>query len=169
MPTTPSHWAVIRSEAQREHVAEKFLQAAKFETYYPRVEIAGRRRPSSLFPSYLFCRLNGVWREARWTVGVLGIIMSADGPARIGDEIVDAIKAREDADGLIRLRQPEPPSFRRGDRVRITSGPLVDRLGIFEHMSGAERVAILLSLLGRTVTVRLAAADIEGVRGSARS
>jgi transcription antitermination factor NusG len=170
MPTTPSYWGVIRSEPQREHVAERFLQLAKFEVYYPCIAVAGRKRPAPLFPSYLFARFNGVWHEARRTPGVLALVMSDGQPARIADEIVESIKMRQDSDGLIRLRQPEPPSFRRGDAVRITKGPLADRLGIFEHMSGAERVAVLLSLLGRTVTVRLPSSDIEevGVRGSAR-
>jgi transcriptional antiterminator RfaH len=171
MPTTPSHWGVIRSEPQREHIAERFLQLAKFEVYYPRMAVAGRKRPAPLFPSYLFARFNGAWHEARRTPGVLTLVMSDGQPARIDDTIIESIKMRQDIDGLIRLAQlpPQKPSFKRGDRVRVIAGPFEHHLGIFEHMTGAERVAVLLSLLGRTVTVRLAAADIEGVRGGARS
>jgi transcription antitermination factor NusG len=100
--------------------------------------------------------------------------MSDGQPAHIDDVIIESLKMRQDIDGLIRLAQPQPlqkPSFKRGDRVRVIAGPFEHHLGIFEHMSGSERVAVLLSLLGRTVTVRLPCADIEEVRevrGSAR-
>ena len=42
-----------------------------------------------------------------------------------------------------------------GDKVRVVDGPFVECLGLFEGMSDAERVTILLELLGRKVRVLL--------------
>ena len=42
-----------------------------------------------------------------------------------------------------------------GDRVRVSHGALCDCLGLYETVSGKERSAILLDLLGRKVRVVL--------------
>jgi hypothetical protein len=56
------------------------------------------------------------------------------------------LKGRE-RDGLVEL--PPPPSFQRGDPVRIVRGVFTEQLALFEGQRPHERVAVLLHLLGR--------------------
>jgi hypothetical protein len=58
--------------------------------------------PPPLFPNYLFVRVELGWWDARWCVGVSALIMAGDAPARVGDAVIDGIRARE-RDGLVQL------------------------------------------------------------------
>ena len=86
--------------------------------------------------------------------GVIRLIMDGSRPARVPDGVVDELRRREQADGLIRL--PKPRGLQRGDRVLIREGPFADRIAVYAGMSGAQRVAVLLALLGgeKRVTCR---------------
>jgi transcription antitermination factor NusG len=50
-----------------------------------------------------------------------------------------------------------------GDRVRILAGPFKGHLAIYAGMSGPERVAVLLQILGGPQRVTLAQRDIEAI------
>jgi transcription antitermination factor NusG len=152
-------WCVAQTEPSREHIAAKFLKAAEFEVYFPR--IVGRTRFLPLFPTYLFVAIADRWHEARWCAGVTRLLMADGQPARLPDAVVAAIQAREDVDGLIRLARP--PDLQAGDAVRIVKGSFEGHLGIYQGASGPERARLLVALLGRQVPVRLARSAIEPV------
>ena len=143
------------------------LALAGYQTYYPRLRDRrirhGRRvelRPA-LFPGYAFIAVELQWRAARWTAGVINLIMDGVGPARVPDAVIAEIRRRE-VDGLIELAPPPP--LRRGARVRILRGPFTGHLAIFADMRPRQRVEILLQLLGGEQRVTLATKDIEVVR-----
>jgi transcription antitermination factor NusG len=124
--------------------------------------------PSPLFPRYLFARfdLAASLAAIRYTRGVHRVVGCGDMPVPIDDDIVRLIRARLDADGLMRPR----PALLAGDPVIIEDGPLKDLVGIFERpMRGSERVSILLTAVHCQPRV---AVDREAVRrldaGSAR-
>jgi transcriptional antiterminator RfaH len=129
--------------------------------YLPRIRvrrIAQSRkvsvRTSPLFPCYAFVLIELQWHAARWSPGVLGLVLDGDRPARVPDKVIAELKRRE-RNGLIEL--PPRPSLKRGDQVRITHGFFVGQLAVFDGMRPHERVAVLLQFLGR---VELAKADI---------
>jgi transcriptional antiterminator RfaH len=147
------YWCA-RTEANREHVAEQFLRLAGYQTYCPRIRERGRARP--LFPAYCFITAAVQWYRARWSVGVIALLTGAGGePAIVADAIVMELRNREGKDGLIRLPQLKP-----GDPVRIRKGLLRGLSGLYAGMRGQERVAVLLSALGK---VELAKGDIEAI------
>jgi len=155
-------WIVARTEPAREQTARRFLELAKFTVYIPRLRErqtkGGRRieRLRPLFPSYAFIAFQGGrWWDARWSVGVAAVIMAGDGPAQLGDHIIDELRARERG-GAVEL--PRREAFRVGDEVRIVAGPMQGLRGLYQGQRPHERVAILLALLGR---VELPKADIE--------
>jgi transcription antitermination factor NusG len=156
-----AYWCVARTELQREATAAKFLGLAGYATYLPRVcetrVSHGRRlvRTPPLFPAYLFVRIEGGWWSARWCIGVAALIMSSDGPARVPDVVIAELQGRERG-GLVEL--PEAPCLRPGDSVRVTTGFLAGALGVYSGMRGADRVAVLLKLLG---TLVLPASSVE--------
>src|SRR5262249_4844838 len=154
-------------EPHRERLALHCLGLAGYVTYLPRIRERrlshGRRievRPP-LFPGYAFFVVEAQWHSARWSVGVLGLIMNGLQPAKVPDRVIDEIRGRE-RNGLIELAPP--PSLRRGARVRILAGPFRDHLAIFADMRPRQRVEILLQLLGGEQRATLAKKDIEVVR-----
>ena len=161
------YWACARLEPHRERLALHCLGLAGYVTYLPRIRERrlshGRRievRPP-LFPGYAFFVVEAQWHSARWSVGVLGLIMNGLQPAKVPDRVIDEIRGRE-RNGLIELAPP--PSLRRGARVRILAGPFRDHLAIFADMRPRQRVEILLQLLGGEQRATLAKKDIEVVR-----
>ena len=143
------------------------LALAGYQTYYPRLRDRrirhGRRvelRPA-LFPGYAFIAVELQWHAARWTAGVINLIMDGVGPARVPDAVIAEIRSRE-VGGLIELAPSLP--LRRDARVRILRGPFTGHLAIFADMRPRERVEILLQLLGGEQRVTLAKKDIEVVR-----
>jgi transcription antitermination factor NusG len=91
------------------------------------------------------------------------VVAFGESPAVVPDEAVRIIMERlteiEKAGGLTVWR------LRRGERVRITSGPFQDLEGIFDGVVRAgERVRLLMELLGRICRVEVGAEDIEPMR-----
>ena len=136
-------------------------------TYLPRIRERrlshGRRievRPP-LFPGYCFLVVEAQFYSARWSIGVLGLIMDGNRPARVAGQIIDDLRQRE-CNGLIEL--PKRPPLKAGDQVRILQGVFAGHLAIFADMKPRERVEILLQLLGGEQRVTLANKDIEVVR-----
>src|SRR5262245_40151893 len=145
-----SYWAVVRLEPHREQLALRCLGLAGYETYFPRLRehriSHGRRieiRPP-LFPGYCFLTVDAQWYAARWSIGVIGLIMDGIRPARVADQIIDGLRKRE-RNGLIEL--PKRSGFKPGDKVRILQGPCVGRLGLYAGMRARERVLVLLALV----------------------
>jgi transcriptional antiterminator RfaH len=162
-----AYWAVVRLEAQRERLALHCLGLAGYATYFPRLRERrfshGRKievRPP-LFPGYAFLTIEAQWHTARWSAGVIGIIMDGIKPARVADAVIADIRSRERG-GLIDL-QPPPGALRPGDRVKVTVGPFTGCLGLYAGMRAHERVLVLLAVLGGQVRTELAKDAIERI------
>src|SRR6516165_6901122 len=85
----PMYWTCARLEPHRERLALHCLGLAGYVTYLPRLRERrlshGRRievRPP-LFPGYCFFVVEAQWHAARWSVGVLRLIMNGIQPARV--------------------------------------------------------------------------------------
>jgi transcriptional antiterminator RfaH len=162
-----SYWAVARLAPHQERLALNHLARAGFATYLPRLREWRRSHGRKievhppLFPGYCFFTIEAQWHAARWSIGVIGLIMDGVGPARVPDAVIAEIRSRE-VGGLIELAPSLP--LRRGARVRILRGPFTGHLAIFADMRPRERVEILLQLLGGEQRVTLAKNDIEVVR-----
>lgn len=158
-----SYWCVAQTESQREKVAAKFLEAASYGVYLPRI-LVKKDREAPLFPGYLFVEIIEQWWAVRRSVGVLRVLMAAGQPARVPGKVVAAIKRREGADGLVKLPRARG-ELESGDAVRIVRGSFAGHLAIFEGMNGATRVCVLLDLLGRKVPVSLGRDDVASAGG----
>jgi transcriptional antiterminator RfaH len=115
-----------------------------------------------LFPSYFFVSVDTAiqqWRCIASTIGVARLVCNGDAPAPVPMRVIDALKQREDERGFIHIERQLP--FVHGDKIRVVNGPFSSCLGIFEDSTDAERVTILLDLLGRKVRLALDA-DLIG-------
>lgn len=156
-------WYLIQTKPSAERVAEWNLQRQGYETYYPLAVTLGRRRGqareriAALFPRYLFLRLDeGVQCLApvRSTIGVASIVRFGARYAVVPDRLVAELRQRADAEtGLHHVSGHALPSC--GESVQITEGPLQGLEGIFEREVGADRVVVLLKLLGQTARVQV--------------
>lgn len=154
-----SYWSVVHTESQREKVAAEFLRAAQYEVYLPRIMV--KRREVPLFPGYLFVTIQEQWWAVRWSIGVIRVLMDGEMPAHVPAKIVDGIKRREGADGLVKL--PKVRGLERGDAVRILRGSFMGHLAIYDGMSGDARVCVLLEFLGRKTRMTMGRGDVEAV------
>lgn len=157
-----TRWYVVQTHPRAEPKAAQHLSRQGFGIYMPRY--AKRRRHARrietvvvpLFPRYVFVTVNLAvqrWRAIHSTVGVSRLVCQGDCPASVPDGVIDELKRREDAYGLVELDRT--PRFVPGDKVRVCDGVFAACLGLFEGITDGERVAILLDLLGRKVRVTL--------------
>jgi transcriptional antiterminator RfaH len=121
---------------------------------------AGIEVRSPLFPGYAFLTVEAQWHAARWSVGVIGLIMNGIQPARVPDAVISEIRARE-RNGAVELPQRE--EFRMGEAVRVRAGPFSGNLALFQGQRPHERVLVLLTLLGGAQRVELARGAIEAL------
>jgi len=160
-------WYVVQTQPHGERKAVSHLIRQGFQAYLP--QYLKRRRharkvetvPTPLFPRYLFVSLDLTtqqWRPIRSTIGVSQVVCQGDTPASVCHGVVEALQAREDAGGLIKLENPL--RFARGDKIQVLDGVFASWSGLFEDMTDEERVTVLLDLLGRKVRVVL---DLESV------
>ena len=163
-----SYWAVARLQPRHEHSGLVHLGLNGYTIYYPRVREKrirhGRRievRPP-LFWGYCFFTVEGgQWYSARWSIGVIGVIMDGTKPARVPDVVIDEIRSRE-RNGAVVL--PTREEFKVGGQVRVLQGPFTGHLGLYAGMRPKERVEVLLQLLGSLRRVTLSRGAIELTR-----
>jgi transcriptional antiterminator RfaH len=100
------------------------------------------------------------WWDARWSPGVVRLVMDGLVPARVPDAVITEIRSRE-RNGFVVL--PKPRGLAPGTRVRVVSGPLSAQIGMLAVLRPHERVLVLLRLLGGEQRVELARNTIEPV------
>ena len=110
-----------------------------------------------LLPGYCFLTVEAQWYAARWSLGVIGLIMDGIKPARVADQVIDDLRARE------RNELPKRSGLQPGDHVRVLHGPLAGQLGLYAGQRPHERVLVVLALLGGQQRVELATSDIEAL------
>src|SRR5262249_1930337 len=163
------YWACAQVEPRRDRLASYCLTLAGYEIYQPllREQIrsrSGRKivRTPPLFPGYLFLWVVSGWWNARWSPGVVRLIMDGLQPAVVRDDVINEIRSRE-RNGLVEL--PKLRGRRPGMRmrVRVIGGPLSEQIGMLAALRPHERVLVLLQLLGGQQRVELARSSVEAV------
>jgi transcriptional antiterminator RfaH len=162
-----SAWYVVRTHAQAEPKATQHLRRQGFDVYLPqsrRWRLHARRRDlvlRPLFPRYLFVRFDverARWRSIFSTVGVASLLCHGEQPTCVPENVIEEIRAAErlgsfdDTAAVARLRP--------GDPVRITRGPFADIVGQLQSLVSADRVRVLLDILGRRVPTTVDVAEV---------
>jgi transcriptional antiterminator RfaH len=162
--TSCRRWYVVRTHPSAEGRAFTNLVRQGYETYLPRYlkKRSHSRRVETvaapLFPCYLFVAVDMAtqrWRAISSTFGVAHLVCSGGEPAPVADDVVGALRGREDEMGFIAL--PVRARFVMGEKVQLLEGALTGSVALFEDMKDSERVSVLLDLLGRKVRAVLRA------------
>lgn len=162
-------WYLIQTKPRQEKLAEENLERQGYETYLPMAEIRRKRRGRSvrvidpMFPRYLFIHLSDEtddWRPIRSTLGVASLVRFGQDPARIPNQLIDALRKRETESGYHKL---EATTVAKGTPVRIAEGPFEGFEGLYQCSTGKERVVLLLQIAEQAVKIDVLASHIEPV------
>jgi transcriptional antiterminator RfaH len=159
------YWSAVQLEPNRERIALLLLRQEHFTVYAPRLRerrvVRGRceDREAPLFPGYAFVLIQLQWHAARWCPGVRRLVMDGLQPAKVPDAVIEEIRGRE-RNGAVEFPQRR---LQYGDRVKILAGPFRGHLAMYAGMSGSERVAVLLQILGGQQRATLAQRDLEAI------
>lgn len=153
-------WYVVHTHPTKEAFALAQLGRQGFAAYFPQVTRTirharkSRRALRPLFPRYVFVALDldvDRWRAVRGTLGVSNLIMDGQRPRAAPMGLVETMMACADEEHGFLPRQ----QLSVGGRVKFLTGPFEDKLGRIVGLGDAERVTVLLEILGseREVTV----------------
>lgn len=151
-------WYALYTKPRKEYQVKVTLQGQGIDAFVPTVRRKQRRRdrPDRIvyFPCYLFARIDfdeTPLSSIAWMPGVRRVVSTGSQPAVVDDEIVALIRAR-----LGEIEEVGYGKFKKGDRVRITTGPLRDLEAVFDQpLSAADRVRVLLEVMGRMTPVTI--------------
>ncbi|WNK00337.1 transcriptional activator RfaH [Thalassospiraceae bacterium LMO-JJ14] len=162
-----SYWCVANTQPNAEDKAVFHLMRQGFNVLLPKhLKRRSHARkvdwvPRPLFPGYLFIEIDPAfspWRAIRSTVGIFDVIRFGDRPAPVPAGVMDEIRARQDANGLIKTSEGQ--MFKAGEPVRILRGALGEFEALFEATCDRNRVTVLLSILGRQVRAQVNKEDV---------
>lgn len=161
-------WHAVHCKPREDHRAEAHLGNQGFEVFRPLCSVVrrpgGRRREvvESLFPRYLFIRLDGIaenWAPIRSTRGVNSLVKWGECVPVIPESVIEALQARADDNGIIQLTAGR--GYRAGDRVRLTDGPFAGLEGVFCAHRGEDRVVLLMQFMQGSQRVTVPAACVD--------
>jgi transcriptional antiterminator RfaH len=146
-------WYLIRTKPSQERgVSQQFMQRGA-QVLLPMIKVQVRRWNSlvesiaPMFPCYLFALFNLEfdYGHLRYTRGLKEIVCFNGQPAVVPDWMIAPV-AQRCAHGPLELPRHR---FAPGECVKVASGPLREFEGVFDrYLSGPERAAVLLSVMG---------------------
>lgn len=162
-----SAWFVVYTKARLEQVAVENLARQNFEAYCPNIALTKRRRSRLItsiepfFPRYIFLNFDLAsdnWAPVRSTRGVSGLVRFGGVPRQVPAELVMALKQNENTD---KLQIVKHNTWKQGDEVEIEQGPFAGYRCIFESERSADRVAVLLNIVGKQTRATLSKQDLQ--------
>jgi transcription antitermination factor NusG len=182
-------WHVIRRLHGSDTVARTWLvERLKLEIYYPQLRVSkpiARKRLSQaqrrsgrvfhearlvpLLPGYYFVRLDMEkidWRRLSELAHVGGMVNIGNLPARIGDDEIRALMARE-VRGAIPEAEPARLLYKLGQAVRVTEGPFAGFDAVvaedvaIARLDSEQRIRIALGLFGRETFIDAPARHLD--------
>lgn len=116
-----SEWKLVYTKAHCEAWSEANLRNQGFTVLLPRVR--GRSGFAPLFPRYVFVghERGRDTRCLRSTLGVQYVVLFGDDPVRVPQDVIDEVRSRMDAHGVVRLEETaiRQPLFDRRERERL--------------------------------------------------
>jgi transcription antitermination factor NusG len=169
-PESRPRWFAVYTASRHEKKVAQHLAQRAIEFYLPLYK--SRRKWSDgsrvtldlpLFPGYLFVHIRRSERVRVLDVpGALAVVGGTGRePVPLPDEAIDALRS-----GL-HLRHAEPHALLAvGQRARICSGALAGMEGVVVRKKNGLRVVLTLEYIQRSVSVEVAAEDLEPLAGS---
>jgi len=159
-------WCAIYTRHQHEKTIAQSLSAKGLEVFLPLYDATRRWRDRTvhlslpLFPCYLFLRgMQERKLEVVTTPGIVSILSINGEAAVIPETEVESIRKAIEWGNRV-----EPhPFLRRGDRVRVISGPLQGLEGILVRKKNLFRLVLSVEILERSAAVEVDVSAVERV------
>ncbi|MCB0174862.1 MAG: hypothetical protein KDJ97_30410 [Anaerolineae bacterium] len=165
-------WYTLHTKPNAEHQLATALGERGIHTYLPELpcpEAGADQGLKPFFPCYIFSSIDFETTELSqvlWTPGLRRIVSFDEQPTPVPDEIITLIQKKLSELAAAGGRPAHP--FNPGDTVRIIDGPFQDMLAIFDGpCTPAERVQVLLDILGRASRVQVDIAQLEEISAPA--
>lgn len=165
--TSGKAWYVVATKPRAELVAQEHLQRQGYATLLPTLRLRKRQRgkwqevTEPTFPGYVFVGLE-LGRDdmapIRSTQGCRDLVRFGQQPAVVHEDIIRALQMGNSAQGASADEIKDP--FSPGDVVLIEDGPFQGLSAIYCMNKGADRVQVLITLLGRAQHLNI---DIDSV------
>ena len=160
-------WFAVRVRSNFERVAELHLRDRGYAPFAPSYKVerqwSDRKKEieRSLFPGYVFCRLNQHDRLPVLTVpGVVGLVGFGKTPAAIPEEEIARIQRLVESGLLVK----PCPFLEVGQTVLIERGPLAGMEGILAEEKGQYRLVVSVHLLRRSVAAEVERTSVRPVQ-----
>ena len=160
-------WYVVATKPRQEAVAHEHLMRQGYSTLLPTLHFKKRRRgkwqqvTEPTFPGYVFVGLEPGTDDMapiRSTQGCRDLVRFGEQPAVVSEDIVKVLQKGSSAQGASGDEVANP--FSPGDVVMIEDGPFQGLSAVFRMTKGADRVQLLITLLGRAQHLNI---DINSV------
>lgn len=164
---TARPWFVVYTKPRQEAVAQLHLQRQNFEVYCPLIKLTKRRKSDLVsvvepfFPRYIFLRFDLArdnWSPIRSTRGVCGLVKFDGMPKAVPSRMISAMKENENTDKLQRVTNN---TWKPGESVEIEQGPFAGYRCIFQAQKSADRVCVLLDIVGKRSRATLLKQDLQ--------
>lgn len=160
------HWYTLHTKPNAEYQVVATLQERQIQQIYlpeiisPKAGKRQERKP--FFPCYLFVKADlatvGL-SLLQWTPGLRRIVTFDNQAVFLTDDVIALIQYKL---GELEAGSRPTHSFKPGDTVRITTGPLQDMLAIFDGpTTPSKRVQVLLTILGHASRVQVDVTNLE--------
>lgn len=162
-------WYAVSTRSRHEKTATSILDGLGIVSFLPLVSLerqwSDRKKMVAmpLFPGYIFVQIAGS-AELRVRVlkvpGVVSFVGNQNGPLAVPEREIDSVRA------VVSLGEGyyPHPFLKAGDRVRVVRGPLAGIEGTLLRCGGQSRLVISVEMIQRSVSVEVAAADVEPVQ-----
>jgi transcription elongation factor/antiterminator RfaH len=153
-------WFLVQTLPRSEPRARLHLEAQGFRTHLPQISKTIRHARklrmvrAPLFARYLFIILDlgrDPWLSVRSTYGVSSLFTCEGRPVPVPVGVVETLVAHTDEANLALLGD----KLRRGQQVRILSGPFAEFVGTLDRLDENGRVRVLLQMMGSGVPVAI--------------
>ena len=162
-----SRWFAVYTLPRHEKRIAGHFNVRSIENFLPLYRTVRKWKDGSkgslelpLFPGYVFVRIAKRERVRVLEVpGVLSIAGCGREPTSLPDFEIDALRRG------VALGKIEPHAYLVvGEKVRITSGPMVGLEGVLVRLKNSLRVIVTLSMIMQSVSVELDISDVEPVK-----
>lgn len=164
---SPLRWYLAQLKPSGLISAERNLARQGFASFCPLQRMVKTEKKLAklvdkpLFPGYLFINFDPAtspWRKINSTYGVAKLVtfgLQAPMPVPMG--LVSGLKSRCDEFGHLL----PPRNLKKGEKVRVLSGPFSDFITTIDQVSDDQRIWVLLDLMGRQTRVAMEAEMLE--------
>lgn len=167
-----TRWYVVFTKPRLEAVAIENLQNQGLDAWYPRARVVKRRAAGreevveSLFPRYVFVQLTQgehMFSKIRSTRGCIDLVRFGFEYRPVPVGFVEALRGQCDDDGLVPL-EAKTAKLQPGTRVTLIDGAMAGLVGELRGYKAADRVIVLMNLMGGVASVEVPLDGVEAVQ-----